>query len=62
MSIIYLEEASSEAVECLLLKEVRQQLLSHLGVLGLGRVLHGVLEQVVLLAQLDRLLPSVVAL
>jgi len=60
--VVTLEEACREAIVSLLLEEVSQQLLGHLSVLRLGRVLHGVTEQVVLFAQLHALLPTVVAL
>ena len=60
--VVALEETSSEAVVSLLVEEVGQELLGHLGVLGLGGVLHRVAEQVVFLAKLDALLPAVVAL
>merc|ERR1712165_196989 len=58
--IVALEQACSEAVECLFLEEVCQQFFGDLCILGFGCVLHCILEEVVLLAQLDTLLPSVV--
>ena len=59
--VVTLEEASREAIVSLLVQEISQQLLGHLGVLRLCGVFHRVSEQVVFLAKLDALLPAVVA-
>ena len=60
--VVTLVETGREAVKVTLFQEPGQELLGNFGVLRLGRVLHGVTKQRVLLAQLYRLLPAVVAL
>ena len=60
--IIALVEASRETVKVALLEEPGQKLLGNLSVLRFRRIFHGVLEEAILFAQLDRLLPAVVAL
>ena len=60
--VIALEEAARETVEITLFQEPSQKLFSNFSVLRLSCVFHGIFEQLVLLAQLDRLFPAIVAL
>eukprot|EP00050_Salpingoeca_kvevrii_P006202 m.287993 g.287993 ORF g.287993 m.287993 type:complete len:381 (+) comp11879_c0_seq1:284-1426(+) len=55
-------QAGSKALFVANLQEVLEEALSDLGVRRLGSVFHSILEQLVLLAQLDRVRPAVVAL
>ena len=60
--IVHNESSCSETLVVLVLQEPPHQILRDLGIAGLGSVLHGVLVQLVFLAQLHRLLPPVVHL
>ena len=60
--VVALVQASAEALVELLVQEPGDEILGELDLLGLAGVAHGVLVETVGLAQLDRLLPSVVAL
>ena len=60
--IVALEQTGTEALEELLVEEPGDQVLGQLDLFALARVRHSVLVESVGLAQLDRLLPPVVAL
>lgn len=51
--VVTLVQTAGEAIVIALLQEPGEELFSDFGVLGLGRVFHGVLVQLVLLAQFD---------